>query len=376
VLLLTNLDESPWHQLPTTFDHVGTSDPRFFDRLWFAASDRRGESAVQFTIGVYQNMNVVDGGAVAIVDGKQHNLRVSRELRPRYVHDCGPLAIEVLDPLQKLRLTIASNSSGLTGELEWSGVLPPQEERHHFKRTLGRVVENYSRYDQIGECSGWLDVGGAHIEVDSWWACRDHSWGVREMVGIPEPRTGSVATPTGAAFSFLFFSTETHAGHLQFFHRPEGGRHLTAEIVNRNSGSISIGEHITVDAEFVDADRPRRFRRATFDVTTQDGETSRFEVEAQGSSIVMQGLGYGGYKDELGLGVWRGESHLESDVWDVSDAAVVVHGDGAVVRPRHRIQPVRVVRQGSDGESHGYGSQTFIAELPLDDDGHLRLRGG
>jgi hypothetical protein len=65
--VLTPLDESPWHQLPTTFDHVATSDPRFFDRLWFAASDRRGESALQFTLGVYQNMNVVDGGFVAIV---------------------------------------------------------------------------------------------------------------------------------------------------------------------------------------------------------------------------------------------------------------------------------------------------------------------
>ena len=73
--MLTPLDESPWHQLPTTFDHVATSDPRFFDRLWFAASDRRGESALQFTLGVYQNMNVVDGGFVAIVGESQHNLR-------------------------------------------------------------------------------------------------------------------------------------------------------------------------------------------------------------------------------------------------------------------------------------------------------------
>src|SRR5580692_8969901 len=105
--VLTPLDDCPWHQLPTTFDHVGSSDPRFFDRLWFAAYDGRGRSALQFTIGVYQNMNVVDGGAVAVVDGKQHNIRVSRALRPRFAHDCGPLAIEVLEPLQKLRLTIA-----------------------------------------------------------------------------------------------------------------------------------------------------------------------------------------------------------------------------------------------------------------------------
>ena len=375
--MLTPLDESPWHQSPTTFDHVVTSDPRFFDRLWFAASDRRGRSALQFTLGVYQNMNVVDGGFVAIVDGRQYNLRVSRELRPRYVHDCGPLRIEALEPLQRLHLGIAPNASGLSGELEWSGIIPAHEERHHFKRTLGREVENYSRYDQIGECAGWLKAGDTTIDVDSWWACRDHSWGVREMVGIPEPRTGSVPGPAGggAAFGFLFFSTATHAGHVQFHHRADGDRHLTAQIIERSSLSAVAGRHIEVDAEFVDDERPRRVRQATFEVSTDDGRLVRFEVEAQGPAVAMQGLGYGGYDDGLGLGVWRGVSHLESDAWDVAHPADVGHSDGTVVRPIHRIQPVRLVQHDQSGVSHGTGSLTFIAELPLDEDGHLRLRG-
>jgi hypothetical protein len=373
--VLTPLDESPWHQLPTTFDHAGTSDPRFFDRLWFAASDGRGESALQFTLGVYQNMNVVDGAIVVIVGERQHNLRVSRELRPRYVHECGPLAIEAVEPLNRLRLTIAPNAGGLSGELEWSGIIPAHEERHHFKRTLGRVVEDYSRYDQIGECSGWLTVGDVSIDLDAWWSCRDHSWGVREMVGIPEPRTGSLpGTAGGAAFGFLFFSTSTHAGHVQFHHRSDGDRHLTAQIVDRSTGSAVAGRHIEVDAVFVDGDRPRRVSRATFDVTTEDGQLVRFEVEAQGPAVAMQGLGYGGYDDGLGLGVWRGAMHSESDAWDVSHTANVEHADGTVVRPIHRIQPVRLIQRNQGAVSQGTGSLTFIAELPLDKDGHLRLR--
>jgi hypothetical protein len=374
--VLTPLDESPWHQFPTTFDHVGTSDPRFFDRLWFAASDRQGASALQFTLGVYQNMNVVDGGFVAIVDGRQHNLRVSRQLRPRYVHDCGPLTIETVEPLDRLRLIIAPNTSGLSGELEWSGIIPAHEERHHFKRTHGREVENYSRYDQIGECSGWLKVGGTSIDLNSWWACRDHSWGVREMVGIPEPRTGPLPdTAGGAAFGFLFFSTTTHAGHVQFHHRADGGRHLTAQLIERASLSAVAGRHIEVDAVFVDDERPRRVRQATIDVHTDDGQVVRFEVEAQGPAVAMQGLGYGGYDDGLGLGVWRGAVHQESDVWDVAHAAEVGRSDGTVFRPVHRIQPVRLVQHDQNGVSHGTGSLTFIAELPLDEDGHLRLQG-
>src|SRR5262249_25820702 len=133
--LLTPLDDTPWHQIPSTFDHVGPSDVRFFDRLWFAASDRKGDGALQFTIGVYQNMNVVSGGAVAIHQGRQHNVRVSRQLRPTYDTACGPLRIEVLEPMQRLQLVIAPNDGTVDGELEWRATFAPQEERHHFNRS-------------------------------------------------------------------------------------------------------------------------------------------------------------------------------------------------------------------------------------------------
>jgi hypothetical protein len=374
--VLTPLDDSPWHQLPTTFDHVGPSDPRFFDRLWFAASDRQGRGALQFTMGVYQNMNVVDGGFVAIVDGKQHNLRVSRQLRPTYETACGPLRIEVLEPLERIALSVAPNASGVCGELEWVGGFEAQEERHHFNRQHGRVLEDYSRYDQIGECSGWLDAAGTRVELDSWWACRDHSWGVRERVGIPEPFTGEVPAATGSLFAFLFFSAETSSGHVQVTLRADGANHFTAEVVDRVTGETSVGAQVEIEAEFVDDARPRRFRRAWLNVTDGEGGMTRFEVEAQGPAVAMPGLGYGGYDDGLGLGVWRGIQHLEHEVWDVSHPAEVGMPDGTTTRPVHRIQPVQVVQHGAGGTSRGTGSLTFIAELPVDADGRLRGRSG
>jgi hypothetical protein len=87
----------------------------------------------------------------------------------------------------------------------------------------------------------------------------------------------------------------------------------------------------------------------------------------------MPGLGYGGYDDGLGLGVLRGIDHLEHEVWELVDPANVTLADGSPDRPVHRIQPVKVTRRGASGTSTGFGSMTFIAELPLDDDGHLRL---
>lgn len=371
--MLTPLDDAPFHQLPTTFDHVGPSDPRFFDRLWFAASDPSGGATLQVTMGVYQNMNVVDGGAVVVVGGRQHNLRVSRQLRPRYETTCGPLRIDVVEPLRHLSLGIGPNPGAVEGSLEWRATFPAQEERHHFGRRRGRVVEDYARYDQIGECSGWLTLGGTRVDLDRWWACRDHSWGVRERVGIPEPVTGEEVTPSGAVFAFLFFSTDVAGGHVQVAGGAERAQ-VTAAIAGRDGGPPVPGRAVALEVDFFDDRRPRRFRRARFSVTHDGGAVSELEAEARGPAVAMEGLGYGGYRDGRGLGVWRGGEHLEHDVWDVTDPVDVVAEDGRVQRPVHRIQPVTVTQSGPHGSATGTGSLTLIAETPLDPDGRLRLR--
>jgi hypothetical protein len=364
--MLTDLDDSPWHQLPTTFDHVGTSDPRFFDRLWFSAADPGGAGTVQFTLGVYQNMNVVDGGFVVIREGRQHNLRVSRQLRPHYASTCGPLELDVREPMKRIGLVVAPNESGIVADLEWTATALPQEERPHWVRSAGRIVEDYSRYDQIGECEGWVEIGGDRIDVDSWWSCRDHSWGVRERVGIPEPVTTEPKPPTGGLFAFLFYSTTEYAGHVQVTRSEGGGEHLTAEITDRATGESVLGRDVRLTAEFVDDARPRRMTQVRFDVDLEDGSRVQIDADALGSAIAMPGLGYGGYDDGLGLGVWRGRQHLETEVWDVSHPAEVGYPDGSSGRPVHRIQPVRVTHRpaGGGAASAGTGSLTFIAELP------------
>jgi hypothetical protein len=366
--VLSELDETLFHQIPSTFDHVGTSDPRFFDRWWFAMYEPNGRAAAQFTLAVYNNMNVVDGGFVTIYDGQQHNVRASRSLRPHLVPAVGPLRVEVLEPLRRIRLVAERGAHGAACDLNWQAVLAPEEETPHFSRVRGRVNEEYQRYDQIGVVGGWIEVGGDTIDVVSWWACRDHSWGVRPSVAGMDPITGPspAAASTGSLFAFLFFSTESLAGHVQVMERTEGRLYLTGLFRDLDAAGAVTGREVRatdVDLSLELVDGTRRFAVATFTVTTDDGRQLTLRCDAVGPSIAMPGLGYsGGWNDGVGLGRWRGEYAIEHEVWDVRHPVDVVAVDGTVSAPAHRIQPVRVQTTAADGlTSSGTGSLTLIA---------------
>ena len=364
--MLTKLDDTLWHQLPTTFDHVWTSDPRFFDRYWFAIYSPDGRMAIQITMGAYRNMNVLDAGAVMIIDGKQYNLRVSRSLEGSVETACGPIRITPVKPLEAFELTIAPGAHKLSGSIQWRSVEPAREEHPHFNRLQGRVVEDYRRFDQIGLASGSMEVDGQRIEIADWWSCRDHSWGVRRGMGVPEPVTGPkvALAEKGHVMSFLFFSTDAMSGHLLFMQRGADEPYTTGVVTERASEAMHVATTIELATELHPG--TRRFRVAQVRATFDNGRQLLLDVIARGASIAMQGLGYsGGYDDGRGLGAWRGARHLESDVWDVSHPSKVVYPDGSQKEHWHRIQPVAIKADFGGSASSGTGSMTLtIAGRP------------
>ncbi|HEX4015134.1 MAG TPA: hypothetical protein VHX15_00215, partial [Frankiaceae bacterium] len=77
----------------------------------------------------------------------------------------------------------------------------------------------------------------------------------------------------------------------------------------------------------------------------------RFEMVPITRSLSMLGLGYSmGYADRRGFGVWRGQQHLEHDVYDVSHDEDVVLPDGTVDRPYHRDCAVQLDIHTPSGE--------------------------
>ena len=376
--MLSPLDETLHHQLATTFDHAGTSDPRFFDRYWFAIYDPDGsEPALNTGMCTYLNMNVVDGYASMIEDGKQYNVRLSSALRPSLftadpnVSETGPLRVTVIEPFRRLRLELRDNESGMAFDLEWTAVLAPHEEIPSWSRLRGRVNQDYMRYNQSGSVNGWIERNGKRREIRDWWGGRDHSWGVRTDVAGGEPITGDQdmrAARTGFLWTWLTWGAGDFGGHFQLQEVPDGTKtHVEGGI--RWADGAAVTSH-DVDLEFEVFPGTRRFSSGTYRMRTPAGEW-RVEMTPISRSLTMLGLGYSmGYADGRGFGVWRGEQHLEYDVYDVSHDEDVVLPNGSVDRPYHRDCAVRLEVHGPDGTvTTGAG---HCAILPT---GSLPLRG-
>lgn len=357
--MLTRLDETLLHQIPTTFEHAASSDLRVFDRYWFSVCDPGGQHLLVTGMGLYKNTNVLDGFAAVQTAGdrRQHNLRLSRALRPAIEEArVGPLSVTVIEPYRALRLHLEPGEHDVSFDLAWDAFLPPVEEKPYFERTRGRVVDDYVRYDQIGRASGWIALGGERVDVRDWWAARDHSWGIRRGMGGAEPRTGPAdARPAAQGLCHVWglFSTDEMGGYLQVSEVDGVQTYLHGILQWPDAAGEPELEVRDLKLDLAFFPRTRRFSRATFFTATADGREWTIEAEPLARSFAMDGTGYdGGFDDGLGLGAYRGEYHVEADVYDLSHVEAARRPDGKVTRGFHRETPVSLSINGRPGTGH------------------------
>jgi hypothetical protein len=354
--MITALDESLLHQGAETFAHALTSDHRFFDRTVLGMQSPTGDLALITSMGVYKNNNVMDGFAmIQEASARQYNSRFSRTLRPNLTElALGPLSIEVLEPLKRLRLRLAPGDHPASYDIEWTAALPPHQEPRHFLRHDGRVSSDYLRFDQLATASGWISLEGRRTEFKDWFAWRDHSWGVRPGVGGFDTATGEPNARANFMYLFTWWLTQEEGGLLQVQEDGQGNRlYLDGHIVSRaNPGGRALK---VVEAEHEISFRPgtRVFDRVRVVAKTDDGQTWEIDGESIGRPWVYKGSGYDfGYNDGRGLGCWRGEWLEEFDVYDVSDHEACILPDGRIIRPMHREQIARVTINGRPGLAH------------------------
>jgi len=187
-MTVTAWDDYPVHQSSDWIAHVATSDRNFYDRYYFNVLDTEGRFMVVMGLGQYPNLGTTDAFATVRVGEKQHVVRASKPLVDRSDISVGPLRIEVLEPLKRLRFVIEPTEHDVALDLTWEGFGPAIPEPNQFIRNGTRVTFDTQRLAQMGSWSGTLTVAGETFDVkpETTWGSRDRSWGVRP-IGEREP---------------------------------------------------------------------------------------------------------------------------------------------------------------------------------------------
>lgn len=315
--VLSSFDDFPIHQTSRPVAITATADLNHYDRYFFNGYTRTADLFFATAMGLYPNRHVADASFSVIAggggpDAEQVNVHASRRAPAdrAEANEVGPIRVEVLEPLRRLRLTVDAPEQGVRAELTFdrrSGVI----EEPHFRHQIGvRVMLDYTRLTQFGTWEGWIELDGTRHELSTadTWGSRDRSWGVRP-VGERAPTGAPVADPQffwlWAPLNFDAFST-----HFDVNEHSDGRRW-----------------HETGFVALVDGD-PEAMRAVDYELSWRSGTRAAADCRIElvpwhgAPSVVeltplydfhMAGIGYG--HPDWSHGVWKGELEVGGGRW-------------------------------------------------------------
>jgi hypothetical protein len=326
--VLLAMDEFPYHQITDTFAAVAGSDPQWNDGHYVCLCDLEGRVALTSTVRLYQNNDVLDGFVCLRHDGRQHNIRLSRRLRPDMDHlGVGPLSIELVEPMRQLRLVLEDNDIGIALDVLCRTTTLPYMDPVEITRIDGRLISERATYELTGRCAGWVSVGGERFELteDTTSFFRNHSWGYQAGRGGPRLWGAPLGTPrrVPGVRQWVLFNMPDHGGF--YFQDPRRRAASGHGMILHADRAVPVR---TVEHDLRFYEGGRRLRGGSVALLDEEGTTRTYEVEDMGW-VYCQGGGYfGGFADGLGQGVYRGDYHAEGEVWDVSHPTQIVDADG------------------------------------------------
>jgi len=353
--VLLGLDEYPFHQVTASFAGVAASDPQWNDGHYVCLADQTGHVSLTSNLRLYSNNDVLDGFVCIRHQGRQHNIRLSRRLRPRMDElAVGPLRIDVLEPMRALRLVLEDNEFDIALDVTCRGTTMPYEGPVEVSRVDGRLVSERMTYELTGKCEGWVRVGSDRYDLEPSTSSffRNHSWGSQAGRGGPRLYTAPALNARRRApgvRQWVLFDMPDHGG---FYFVDPSGRAASGKgaiMLPDRTVPVTAVEH---DLQFYEGGR--RLRSGRFRLTDADGVDRNYEVEDLGW-VYCQGGGYfGGFDDGLGQGVYRGDQHVEGEVWDVSHPTRIVDADGTAFEFDHAWAEnfTRLTTDGATGLAH------------------------
>jgi hypothetical protein len=302
-MALSRGDDYPIHQTPDPVAYAGT-DRNFYDRYFFNGYAPDGSGFFAAAFGVYPHLDVVDAHFCVVRDGVQHCLHASSRLgMERMALACGPIRIEIVEPLRQLRVIV--DGEGIAADITFTGRAFPIEEPRFTWRIGPRTMMDYTRLTQNGHYQGWISVDGAREALaPGVMGTRDRSWGVRP-IGAADPQFAGRTvpqffwqwTPINMGERSIFFHLNAHADGTPWNTR--------AVIVPDGAGAQGFAEHHAprMVTELEDGTRwPASANLAIGSETFHITPVARFQ---------MRGLGYTSPK--WGHGMDHGDGEVERE---------------------------------------------------------------
>ena len=350
--------------------HMATSDRNAYDRYYFNAHDRTGDVWLIAGLGVYPNLGVIDAFVSIRHGDHQVTVRASDALddHDRLAPAVGPIALEIVEPLERLRLTCAAPEHGVEVDLTWTGSCPVIDEAPHIWRSGPRIVLEAQRFAQLGSWEGSLGLDGTtwRATPDLWLGSRDRSWGIRP-VGEAEPPGRNADEPLEgfwwvyvpmrfADFTLVLIAQEGPDGHrvvndaVRMWHRHTDRAGQVDQL-----GWPRYAIHYTSGTRIPTG--------ATIACTEPDGTLFTLEVTSHGYMPLNAGSGYGG-DPTWTHGAWRGRNWSERHETDHTDPDVSTMAPFGVI---DHVGSARIV--GADGTTvaEGWGlfeHATFGRHIP------------
>jgi hypothetical protein len=363
-------DETFLHQITDTFSTVSQSDRSWTEKVCAMAAPPDGSFQLAFGMGKYPNRDVLDAYAGISRGIEQWTVRGSRRLFPDLedLH-VGPIRYEVLEPLRVIRFSLSPNEV-LPVSFEWTftGAVPAvleHPERHRSRNGL-RVDADIVRYHHIGTGAGWVEIDGDRHELseETSVSTRDHSWGVRYMVGAPVSDVEVAEHPPQVSTTVLWAPLlcerpdgTRYAIHF-YYQRHALGAWQQVELqggIEHPDGTRELFAALTLRPEVRDDNR--RLSYAVLDFTMADGSSRRLVLSALGETGFHLGGGlYFGF-DGRWHGQWRGNLHLDGEHFpDCSDPVTA--------RRLHQMRDNLMKVDDPTGEGTGFGNVQSIFAGP------------
>lgn len=288
---------------------------RFFDRFMFNAhaADSTGLSII-VGAGIYPGRDTIDGFAIVTNSTSQENLRFSTSLSSTDGSSVGPLAWTVLEPLEKWRVVLAPNPTGLSFDLTWDSRAPAWT----GDVTVPDGSSTFEHLFQSGTYSGSLSIDGVPVDVDGWYGQRDRSRGVRTMSGGQGLHIWLQAQFEDRSIGFLLVEDRSH------------GQLLLEGAVMHTDGTLDA---IVAVRHTLDFDDSLDLRGGRLEVTTARGMIYLLDADASAGGGHMSGGGYGGQH-----GHPRGIDFVEHDVYPLDGSVTPKTVDTALTDRLTRFQ--------------------------------------